>query len=159
MFGSSVSALLDWWATVRLFPIAASTTPRLLTFRRAMLVSNPTLALLAIRKLRIHKSILHNSPLLEIAIRNAEEYTEKINWRDVVGADLIWIWSPPKVSRSLGSLYERKAYTVYLPSGTGRRLRSSSRCRIYRFWIQPRRRVCCLGQSLRRYCPLDRVRG
>ncbi|GAA5979009.1 hypothetical protein JCM5350_004204 [Sporobolomyces pararoseus] len=107
-------AVLDWWATVRLFPIAASTTPRLLTFRRAMLVSNPTLALLAIRKLRIHKSILHNSPLLETAIREAVEYAEKTDWKDVVAGDLIWVWSPPKV---LGDVFEAILAVIFIDSG------------------------------------------
>ncbi|GAA6007912.1 hypothetical protein JCM11491_006536 [Sporobolomyces phaffii] len=107
-------AVLDWWATVRLFPLTASTTPRFLTFRRAMLVSNPTLALLAIRKLAIHKSILHNSPLLETALREAAEYAEKIDWSDVVAGDLIWVWSPPKV---LGDVFEALLAVVFIDSG------------------------------------------
>ncbi|GAA5894992.1 uncharacterized protein JCM6883_002284 [Sporobolomyces salmoneus] len=107
-------AILDWWATSRLFPLSVSTTPRFLTFRRAMLVSNPTLALLAIRKLRVHKSILHNSPLLEKALRDSVDHANEIDWEDVLAGDMIWVWSPPKV---LGDVFEALLAVIFIDSG------------------------------------------
>jgi endoribonuclease Dicer len=100
-------AILDYWSTMRLYPLAVSTTPRFLTFRRAMLVSNSTLALIAIRKLRLHKSILHNSPRLDNAIREAAELADKVEWRDVIEGDLTWVWSLPKVRNSVFSSIAR----------------------------------------------------
>jgi len=131
---NSVTALLDYWCTTRLFPLSISTTPRFLTFRRAMLVSNTVLSLLVIRKLRMHKSILHNSALLENAIREAAEYAEKIDYKECIEGDLTWVWSPPKVRfllplssiaieadsssiKVLGDVFEALLAVVFVDSG------------------------------------------
>ncbi|GAA6061113.1 hypothetical protein JCM10212_006144 [Sporobolomyces blumeae] len=106
-------ALLDYWCTIRLFPLAASTTPRFLSFRRAMLVNNSTLSLIATRKLSLHKSILHGSPLLQRAMDEAAEQAASIDWQDVVIGDSTWVWSPPKV---LGDVVEALLAVVFVDS-------------------------------------------
>lgn len=90
-------AILDYWATSRLYALFPTATPRNLTWKRALLVSGGALALLAVRKLEVHKIVLHSSSALEAAMREAAEESMKFTYEDVVSGDLTWMWSPPKV--------------------------------------------------------------
>ncbi|GAA5850888.1 hypothetical protein JCM8547_009121 [Rhodosporidiobolus lusitaniae] len=66
-------AILDFWATSRLFSRFPSSTPCTLSYKRALLVSNGVLALLAVEKLDLHKAVLHSSPALEQAMMDASQ--------------------------------------------------------------------------------------
>ncbi|SCV72586.1 BQ2448_4123 [Microbotryum intermedium] len=107
-------ALLDYWATDRIFKVFEHATPRHLTFMRALLVSNPTLAFLAIRKLDLHKTILHGSASLEVAMLEAQEQAESMTWEMVLTGDMTWLWSPPKV---LGDAFEAILGAIFLDGG------------------------------------------
>ncbi|GAA5886187.1 hypothetical protein JCM5296_003512 [Sporobolomyces johnsonii] len=107
-------AILDYWSTVRLFTLYPHATPRSLTFKRALLVSNGVLALLAVRKLNLHKMILHASPALERAMIEAAEQAEAFGWEAVVEGDLTFLWSPPKV---LGDVLEALLAVVFIDAG------------------------------------------
>lgn len=106
-------ALLDFWATDLLFKLFPSSTPRHLTFLRAVLVSNPTLAFLAAR-LQVHRTILHSSPLLELAMLETVQQTSKYTWSDVVSGDLTWLWDPPKV---MGDCFEAVLGAIFVDAG------------------------------------------
>ncbi|KDE08748.1 hypothetical protein MVLG_01202 [Microbotryum lychnidis-dioicae p1A1 Lamole] len=107
-------ALLDYWATDRIFKAFENATPRHLTFMRALLVSNPTLAFLSIRKLDLHKTILHGSASLELAMLEAQEQAESMTWAMVLTGDMTWLWSPPKV---LGDAFEAILGAIFLDGG------------------------------------------
>ncbi|SCZ92562.1 BZ3500_MvSof-1268-A1-R1_Chr5-2g07980 [Microbotryum saponariae] len=107
-------ALLDYWATDRIFKVFENATPRHLTFMRALLVSNPTLAFLSIRKLDLHKTILHGSASLELAMLEAQEQAESMTWAMVLTGDMTWLWSPPKV---LGDAFEAILGAIFLDGG------------------------------------------
>ncbi|GAA5974079.1 hypothetical protein JCM11641_003421 [Rhodosporidiobolus odoratus] len=106
-------AILDYWCTSRLFALFPDAAPRNLTYKRALLVSNGVLVLLAIRKLGLHKAILHSSPTLEGAMQEAAEVAEGFEWKDAVEGGLTWMWSPPKV---LGDVLEALLAVVFIDS-------------------------------------------
>ncbi|GAA5897045.1 hypothetical protein JCM6882_007340 [Rhodosporidiobolus microsporus] len=105
-------AILDFWSTSRLHPLTS--TPRNLTYKRALLVSNGVLALLSIRVLGLHKAVLHSSAPLEEAMRVASEKADEFGWRDVVEGGLTWLWQPPKV---LGDVLEAVLAAIFIDSG------------------------------------------
>ncbi|GAA6047894.1 hypothetical protein JCM3770_006412 [Rhodotorula araucariae] len=107
-------ALLDTWATIRLVERYPRASQRVLTFLRALLVSNGTLAALAVRKLQLHRAILHSSPALEVAMRDAAREAEGFEWKDVADGNLTFLWSPPKV---LGDVVEALLAVVFVDSG------------------------------------------
>ncbi|BGP45286.1 Dicer-like protein 1 [Rhodotorula kratochvilovae] len=107
-------ALLDTWATIRLIERFPRASQRVLTFLRALLVSNGTLAALAVRKLQLHRVVLHSSPALEVAMRDAVREAEGFEWRDVADGDLTFMWAPPKV---LGDVVEALLAVVFIDSG------------------------------------------
>ncbi|GAA5920114.1 hypothetical protein JCM1841_004443 [Sporobolomyces salmonicolor] len=107
-------AILDYWSTLRLFTLFPQATPRSLTFKRALLVSNGVLALLAVRKLNVHKMILHASPALEHAMIEAAELAKTFGWKAVVEGDATFLWSPPKV---LGDVFEALLAAVFIDAG------------------------------------------
>ncbi|GAA5979150.1 hypothetical protein JCM10908_002820 [Rhodotorula pacifica] len=90
-------AILEWWATTRLHAMNLDAPPSSLTFARALLVSSGALALIGCRKLDLHKCILHSSPVLETALREAAEQAQQYSFEQVVNGDLTFLWSPPKV--------------------------------------------------------------
>ncbi|GJN87852.1 hypothetical protein Rhopal_000807-T1 [Rhodotorula paludigena] len=107
-------AILDQWATMRIYERFPQSTPATLTFKRALLVSNGCLALIALRTLGLHKTILHSSPSLEGAMREAAELANGFDWKDVVEGDLTFLWSPPKV---LGDVVEALLAVVFVDCG------------------------------------------
>ncbi|KAM0751249.1 hypothetical protein T439DRAFT_325399 [Meredithblackwellia eburnea MCA 4105] len=111
-------AILDYWATTRLWSHFGSTTnflnPKRLSFLRAILVSNATLAFLAIKVLGIHSSILRNSFHLDTEIRQSVESCEAWGLERVVNEPLTWSWDPPKV---LGDVLEALLGAVFVDSG------------------------------------------
>ncbi|BGP13262.1 hypothetical protein JCM10213_004968 [Rhodosporidiobolus nylandii] len=107
-------AILDIWATMRLYSLFPSATPRNLTYKRAILVANSSLALLAIRKLDAHRVVLHSSPALERALMDAAEMAEKFSYEDAVQGSLTWMWTPPKV---LGDVFEALLAVVFIDCG------------------------------------------
>lgn len=90
-------AILEWWATTRLFVMNPNAPPRSLTFARALLVSSGALTLIGCRKLELHKCILHSSPVLELAMREAAVQAQDYTFEQVVQGELTFLWSPPKV--------------------------------------------------------------
>lgn len=108
-------AVLDFWATDRLFKLFPSSTPRVLTVLRSLLVNNTTLAFLSVRKLSLHLALLHGSGALDVAIRLAvaeiETSSEDGEDRPEPNAftmarvihDLSWTWDPPKLSATSSS--------------------------------------------------------
>lgn len=90
-------AILEWWATTRLHALSPNAPPSALTFARALLVSSGALALIGCRKLELHKCILHTSPALEAALREAAEQAQQYSFEQVVQGDSTFLWSPPKV--------------------------------------------------------------
>lgn len=90
-------SLLDWWTTLRLYQLSPNSTPGKLSYVRLMLVSNGVLALLAVKKLDLHKMILHSSPPLETALAEAAEQGKRFEYADVPTGALTWLWDPPKV--------------------------------------------------------------
>ncbi|GAA5902930.1 hypothetical protein JCM8208_006514 [Rhodotorula glutinis] len=106
-------AILDTWATTRLVERFPHATPRILTFLRALLVSNGVISALAVRKLSLHKMILHSSPALEAAMRDAAVQAEGFEWMEVADGELTFMWSPPKV---LGDVVESILAVVFLDS-------------------------------------------
>ncbi|GAA6000835.1 hypothetical protein JCM10207_004681 [Rhodosporidiobolus poonsookiae] len=107
-------ALLDFWVTDRLYALFPHAPPRSLTYKRALLVSGPTLSFLALRKLQVHKTILHSSPTLEQAMLEAAEQAEGFGYQDAVDGSLTWLWSPPKV---LGDVLEALLAVIFIDSG------------------------------------------
>ncbi|GAA5826093.1 hypothetical protein JCM11251_007161 [Rhodosporidiobolus azoricus] len=107
-------AILDFWCTSRLFSRAPTATPRDLTYKRALLVSNGVLALLSLRVLELHKAVLHSSAALEQAMQEASEKAAAFGWRDVVEGGLTWLWQPPKV---LGDVLEAILAAIFIDSG------------------------------------------
>lgn len=91
-------AILEWWATKRLYALGPDAPPSALTFARALLVSSGALALIGCRKLELHKCILHSSPVLEAALCEAAEQAQQYIFEQVVQGDLTFLWSSPKVS-------------------------------------------------------------
>ncbi|BGP37196.1 Dicer-like protein 1 [Rhodotorula kratochvilovae] len=87
---------------------------RVLTFLRALLVSNGTLAALAVRKLQLHRVSLHSSPALEVAMRDAAREAEGFAWSDVADGHLTFMWAPPKV---LGDVVEALLAVVFIDRG------------------------------------------
>lgn len=110
-----LAAVLDFWATDRLFKLFPSSTPRVLTVLRSLLVNNTTLAFLSVRKLSLHLALLHGSGALDVAIRLAvaeiETSSEDGEDRPEPNAftmarvihDLSWTWDPPKLSATSSS--------------------------------------------------------
>lgn len=90
-------AILEWWATDRLVAMSPMAPPSQLTFARALLVSSGTLALVGLRKLELHKTILHSSPALERALVAAAEEAQAFTWQQVIDGDLTFLGAPPKV--------------------------------------------------------------
>ncbi|BGP05277.1 Dicer-like protein 1 [Rhodotorula toruloides] len=107
-------SLLDWWTTLRLYLLFPNSTPGKLSYVRSMLVSNGVLALLAVKKLDLHKMILHSSPPLETALREAAEQGKRFEYADVPTGALTWLWDPPKV---LGDVLEALLAVVFLDCG------------------------------------------
>ncbi|ORY90629.1 hypothetical protein BCR35DRAFT_349581 [Leucosporidium creatinivorum] len=107
-------ALLDFWATKRIFALFPNSTPRHLSFLRALLVSNATLAFLAVRVLRLHQIILHSSPLLELAMMDTATQAEGFAWEAIVSGDMTWMWDPPK---ALGDCFEAALGAVFVDAG------------------------------------------
>jgi endoribonuclease Dicer len=97
-------AILEWWATTRLYALGPDAPPSALTFARALLVSSGALALIGCRKLELHKCILHSSPVLEAALHEAAEQAQQYSFEQVVQGDLTFLWSPPKVTWTCYSL-------------------------------------------------------
>ncbi|KPV76863.1 uncharacterized protein RHOBADRAFT_51848 [Rhodotorula graminis WP1] len=106
-------ALLDTWATTRLVERFPHAPPRILTFLRALLVSNGVISALAVRMLSLHKMVLHSSPALEAAMRDAAVKAEAFEWKEVADGELTFMWSPPKV---LGDVFEALVAVVFLDS-------------------------------------------
>ncbi|GAA6030078.1 hypothetical protein JCM8097_009245 [Rhodosporidiobolus ruineniae] len=106
-------ALLDFWSTTRIYTLFLDGTPRSLTYKRAILVSNGVLALLAI-KLELHKAVLHSSPALEEAMREAAGQARAFSWSEAVDGSLTWLWNPPKV---LGDAFEALLAVIFIDSG------------------------------------------
>ena len=117
-------AILDFWATERLYRLFPDSTPRILTFLRALLVNNTTLAFLSIRVLGLHKSILHGSHTLGVAITVAtaevdastaaeDDSGSPFTMANVVDS-LSWSWDPPKI---LGDVFEAVIGCVFLDDG------------------------------------------
>ncbi|GEM09354.1 endoribonuclease Dicer [Rhodotorula toruloides] len=107
-------SLLDWWATLRLYQLFPDSTPGKLSYVRSMLVSNGVLALLAVKKLDLHKMVLHSSPPLETALREAAEQAKQFEYADVPTGSLTWLWDPPKV---LGDVLESLLGVVFVDCG------------------------------------------
>ncbi|KAI5479007.1 endoribonuclease Dicer [Pseudohyphozyma bogoriensis] len=109
------AAVLDFWATYRLFELFPDLTPRRLTFLRALLVSNVTLAFLSLRVLRVDKTIRHSSSTLDAAIKAALaeiEGEEGYTWSKIL-EDLTWTWDAPKV---LGDVFEAVLGAIFVDS-------------------------------------------
>ncbi|GAA5881946.1 hypothetical protein JCM3774_002082 [Rhodotorula dairenensis] len=107
-------AILEWWASTRLYAMNPDAPPRSLTFARALLVSSGALALIGCRKLELHKRILHSSPALEAALREAAEEAQQYTYEQVVKGDLTFLWSPPKV---ISDVVEAILAAVFIDAG------------------------------------------
>lgn len=103
-------AILEWWATDRLFALSRTAPPSQLTFARALLVSSGALALVGLQKLELHKSILHSSPALERALVVAADEAQTFTWQQVVDGDLTFLWMPPKVRRCIMFTFKSAHY-------------------------------------------------
>lgn len=106
-------ALLDFFVTSRLFKLFPDATPSNVTFLRAQLVSNSTLAFLAIRVLEMHTVILHSSPDLQTAVMLAATQMEGVGYEAIL-QDMTWMTSPPKV---LGDVVESLLGAILVDSG------------------------------------------
>ncbi|GAA5973483.1 hypothetical protein JCM8115_004465 [Rhodotorula mucilaginosa] len=107
-------AILEWWATTRLYALGPDAPPSALTFARALLVSSGALALIGCRKLELHKCILHSSPVLEAALHEAAEQAQQYSFEQVVQGDLTFLWSPPKV---ISDVVEAILAAVFIDAG------------------------------------------
>lgn len=106
-------ALLDFWVTDTIWSLFPDSDPRRLTFLRALLVSNVTLAFLSLRVLEAQKNVLHNSPPLQAAMNFAAEESERLSWEQIL-IDLTWTFDAPKV---LGDVFEAVLGAVFVDSG------------------------------------------
>ncbi|KAK4705810.1 endoribonuclease Dicer, partial [Phenoliferia sp. Uapishka_3] len=125
---TSAPAILEYWATDRIFkfPRFQHSSPRALTFARARLVNNTTLAVIGTRILSLHQSILHGSADLERAIaRSLEDLERTIQLAqkdapesdfatELMTGDLIWTWDPPK---TLGDVVESILGSIFIDCG------------------------------------------
>ncbi|KAL8287547.1 hypothetical protein RQP46_003405 [Phenoliferia psychrophenolica] len=130
--GKASFSVLDFWATIRLYELFPHSTPRVLTYLRALLVNNATLAYLSVHVLSLHRSTLHGSASLDLAIKVAVAQVESSNAdaeadsdSDAEGAtaafsmarivdDLSWSWDPPKI---LGDIFEAVLGSIVVDDG------------------------------------------
>lgn len=90
-------ALLDMWASTRLLDRFPELAPRGLTFLRALLVSSPTISLIALRKLEVHRFLLHSSALFDAAIRETLVEAARFPYSAVASGEVVWLFDPPKI--------------------------------------------------------------
>lgn len=105
--------MIDYWATIRLVAKFPNSTPGILTYLRTVLVSNPALALVAIKRLDIQRNVLHSSSALDKAMRAAVDQAASLGWSDMLDS-LTWLWDPPKV---LGDVLEAIIGSVFVDVG------------------------------------------